>query len=148
MCLYPTVFWFKQQWVLGIPFTNAAIIINKIIYNQCNGSNTPAILSHPQLQITAKTKTTENFSSCPLSLTEMTHLYPCFISKEQVFPVDQRLGSCFGSIARLLFTAFYRNLIKGGILSGVTRKSEEWEPECEPEGTVAFIKSAIDASAP
>lgn len=57
-------------------------------------------------------------------------------------------GACLGNQAMILFTAFNRNLIKGGILSGVTRKSEEWEKHGEPEGTEAFIKSAIDARTP
>lgn len=35
-------------------------------------------------------------------------------------------GTCLGTRTMILFTAFNRNLIKGGILSGVTRKSEEW----------------------
>lgn len=51
---------------------------------------------------------------------------------------------CLGTRPLILFTAFNRNLINGGILSGVTRwRSEEWG-----RGTDAFIKSAIDASTP
>lgn len=61
-------------------------------------------------------------------VTQTPDLHSCCIKTETGWwAVERAPRACLGSWAQLLFTAFNRNLIKGGILSGVTQKSEKWE---------------------